>query len=220
MQAGGALCFPSLISDISSSCPSPLMCLQARMRRWSLSDSMLVLTRVSSNPAASTPARTMSGLPGSWSRTPPKKVRPGAGGAWGCLFQASTAASACRWVHCSLFCGQAQVVGSNKLSFLHTGATEPPTPHYNNSILCDTVMLSHLHFLSNAATDFPGMKDGLALLKVWLNQRQLSKVHPVPRWALLTWLTCLWPALLPRAEGRCFGPGGWGGGLWLCFELC
>ncbi|NXP62701.1 NOL6 protein, partial [Chloropsis cyanopogon] len=55
------------------------------------------------------------------------------------------------------------------------GATEPPTPHYNNSILCDTVMLSHLHFLSNAATDFPGMKDGLALLKVWLNQRQLSK---------------------------------------------
>ncbi|NXV02226.1 NOL6 protein, partial [Cettia cetti] len=55
------------------------------------------------------------------------------------------------------------------------GVTEPPTPHYNNSILCDTVMLSHLHFLSNAATDFPGMKDGLALLKVWLNQRQLSK---------------------------------------------
>ncbi|XP_041278004.1 nucleolar protein 6 isoform X2 [Onychostruthus taczanowskii] len=55
------------------------------------------------------------------------------------------------------------------------GATEPPTPHYNNSILCDTVMLPHLHFLSNAATDFPGMKDGLALLKVWLNQRQLSK---------------------------------------------
>ncbi|NXO89357.1 NOL6 protein, partial [Certhia brachydactyla] len=55
------------------------------------------------------------------------------------------------------------------------GATEPPTPHYNNSILCDTVMLSHLHFLSNTAMDFPGMKDGLALLKVWLNQRQLSK---------------------------------------------
>uniref|UniRef100_A0A672TEN5 Nucleolar protein 6 n=1 Tax=Strigops habroptila TaxID=2489341 RepID=A0A672TEN5_STRHB len=55
------------------------------------------------------------------------------------------------------------------------GATEPPTPHYNNSILCDTVLLSHLQFLSSAATDFPGMKDGVALLKVWLNQRQLSK---------------------------------------------
>ncbi|KFW72430.1 Nucleolar protein 6, partial [Pygoscelis adeliae] len=55
------------------------------------------------------------------------------------------------------------------------GAPEPPTPHYNNSIICDTVLLSHLHFLSSAAADFPGMKDGLALLKVWLNQRQLSK---------------------------------------------
>uniref|UniRef100_A0A8B9FKR7 Nucleolar protein 6 n=1 Tax=Amazona collaria TaxID=241587 RepID=A0A8B9FKR7_9PSIT len=51
----------------------------------------------------------------------------------------------------------------------------PPTPHYNNSILCDTMLLSHLQFLSSAATDFPGMKDGVALLKVWLNQRQLSK---------------------------------------------
>uniref|UniRef100_G3UR59 Nucleolar protein 6 n=1 Tax=Meleagris gallopavo TaxID=9103 RepID=G3UR59_MELGA len=56
------------------------------------------------------------------------------------------------------------------------GAAEPATPHYNNSILCDTVLLSHLHFLSSVSTDFPGMKDGLALLKVWLNQRQLSKV--------------------------------------------
>uniref|UniRef100_A0A803XW07 Nucleolar protein 6 n=1 Tax=Meleagris gallopavo TaxID=9103 RepID=A0A803XW07_MELGA len=55
------------------------------------------------------------------------------------------------------------------------GAAEPATPHYNNSILCDTVLLSHLHFLSSVSTDFPGMKDGLALLKVWLNQRQLSK---------------------------------------------
>uniref|UniRef100_A0A663FFP6 Nucleolar protein 6 n=1 Tax=Aquila chrysaetos chrysaetos TaxID=223781 RepID=A0A663FFP6_AQUCH len=54
-------------------------------------------------------------------------------------------------------------------------ATEPPTLHYNSSILCDMVLLSHLHFLSSAATDFLGMKDGLALLKVWLNQRQLSK---------------------------------------------
>uniref|UniRef100_A0A8U7P564 Nucleolar protein 6 n=1 Tax=Corvus moneduloides TaxID=1196302 RepID=A0A8U7P564_CORMO len=71
--------------------------------------------------------------------------------------------------------GRRLVIGSNVLSSAHTGATEPPTPHYNNSILCDTVMLSHLHFLSNAATDFPGMKDGLALLKVWLNQRQLCK---------------------------------------------
>lgn len=39
------------------------------------------------------------------------------------------------------------------------------------------MLLSHLQFLSAAATDFPGMKDGIALLKVWLNQRQLSKVR-------------------------------------------
>uniref|UniRef100_A0A7M4FBZ1 Nucleolar protein 6 n=1 Tax=Crocodylus porosus TaxID=8502 RepID=A0A7M4FBZ1_CROPO len=55
------------------------------------------------------------------------------------------------------------------------GATEPPTPHYNNSFLCDTVLESHLHFLSGAAADFPGMRDGVALLKVWLHQRELDK---------------------------------------------
>lgn len=86
------------------------------------------------------------------------------------------------------------VIGSIVLSSYHTGANEPPTPHYNNSILCDMVLLSHLHFLSSAATDFPGMKDGLALLKVWLNQRQLSKVCPVPG-DRAGWITCLWPAL-------------------------
>lgn len=85
-------------------------------------------------------------------------------------------------------------IGSIVLLSCHTGATEPPTPHYNNSILCDTVLLSHLHFLSSAATDFPGMKDGLALLKVWLNQRQLSKVCPVPG-DRTGWITCLWPAV-------------------------
>uniref|UniRef100_A0A8C8S5Z8 Nucleolar protein 6 n=1 Tax=Pelusios castaneus TaxID=367368 RepID=A0A8C8S5Z8_9SAUR len=55
------------------------------------------------------------------------------------------------------------------------GATEPPTPHYNNSILCDTVMESHLLFLSGAGADFPGMRDAVALLKVWLHQRELDK---------------------------------------------
>lgn len=144
------------------------------MRRWSLSDSMPVLPRVSSNPAASTPVRTMSGWLGSWSRAPPKKVGPEGAGC--CSVQPEAAPSLLQ-----LFCVNSRfVVGSNMLSSPCTGAAEPPTPHYNNSILCDTVLLSHLHFLSSAATDFPGMKDGLALLKVWLNQRQLSKVCPVP----------------------------------------
>uniref|UniRef100_A0A8C3FDV8 Nucleolar protein 6 n=1 Tax=Chrysemys picta bellii TaxID=8478 RepID=A0A8C3FDV8_CHRPI len=55
------------------------------------------------------------------------------------------------------------------------GAAEPPTPHYNNSILCDTGLESNLLFLAGAGADFPGMRDGVALLKVWLHQRELDK---------------------------------------------
>ena len=107
------------------------------------------------------------------------------------------------------------VVGSNVLS-PHTGATEPPILHYNSSILCDTVLLSHLHFLSSTVTDFPGMKDGLALLKVWLNQRQLSKVCPVPGdRAYSARLADLPLACSPflGVERWWFGPGRWCGGL-------
>lgn len=107
-------------------------------------------------------------------------------------------------------------VGSDVLLSPCAGATEPPTPHYNNSILCDTVLLSHLHFLSSAASDFPGMKDGLALLKVWLNQRQLSKVCPVP-WdragsASLANLPLAWSPF-QGVERWWLDPGGWCGGL-------
>ncbi|MEE6518847.1 hypothetical protein FKM82_030139 [Ascaphus truei] len=56
------------------------------------------------------------------------------------------------------------------------GPSEPPTPHYNNAVLCDLALEHHLHHLSSAAADFPGMKDGIAILKVWLHQRQLDKV--------------------------------------------
>ncbi|XP_066470854.1 nucleolar protein 6 [Tiliqua scincoides] len=55
------------------------------------------------------------------------------------------------------------------------GESEPPTPHYNNSVLWDLVLESHLHFLSRAASDFQGMQDGVCLLKVWLHQRELDK---------------------------------------------
>ncbi|XP_063309894.1 nucleolar protein 6 [Pelobates fuscus] len=55
------------------------------------------------------------------------------------------------------------------------GVTEPPTPHYNNTILSDLALEHHLHHLSSCATDFPGMKDGIAILKVWLRQRQFDK---------------------------------------------
>ncbi|XP_022104719.1 nucleolar protein 6-like [Acanthaster planci] len=62
----------------------------------------------------------------------------------------------------------------------YTGKSEieetfPATPCYNSSILADMSMESHLHSLYNAAVDFPGFKDGILLLKVWLRQRQLDK---------------------------------------------
>ncbi|EMP32511.1 Nucleolar protein 6 [Chelonia mydas] len=55
------------------------------------------------------------------------------------------------------------------------GAAESPTPHYNNSILCDTGLESNLLFLAGAGADFPGMRDGVTLLKVWLHQWELDK---------------------------------------------
>ncbi|XP_069819373.1 nucleolar protein 6 [Dendropsophus ebraccatus] len=55
------------------------------------------------------------------------------------------------------------------------GAGDPPTPHYNNSVLCDLAMEQHFHHLSACMSDFPGMKDGISVLKVWLRQRQLDK---------------------------------------------
>ncbi|OCT56411.1 hypothetical protein XELAEV_18000142mg [Xenopus laevis] len=55
------------------------------------------------------------------------------------------------------------------------GVCDPPTPYYNNTILSDLTLEHHLHHLTNCATDFPGMKDAIALLKVWLHQRQLDK---------------------------------------------
>ncbi|PKU33642.1 hypothetical protein llap_16050 [Limosa lapponica baueri] len=89
--------------------------------------------------------------------------------------------------HIAQYFSKEKLFGSMKFAYMNSnhlkpivllrpqGAPEPPTPHYNSFILCDTVLFSHLHFLSSAATVFPGMKYGLALLKVWLNQRQLSK---------------------------------------------
>ncbi|XP_040277098.1 nucleolar protein 6 [Bufo bufo] len=55
------------------------------------------------------------------------------------------------------------------------GVGEPPTPHYNNAFLCDLAMEQHFDRLSSCMSDFPGMKDGISILKVWLRQRQLDK---------------------------------------------
>ncbi|XP_073536523.1 nucleolar protein 6 isoform X2 [Phyllobates terribilis] len=55
------------------------------------------------------------------------------------------------------------------------GASLPATPHYNNAVLCDLAMEQHFHHLSSCVSDFPSMKDGISILKVWLRQRQLDK---------------------------------------------
>lgn len=55
------------------------------------------------------------------------------------------------------------------------GSPEPPTPHYNTWVLQDTALESHVQLLSTVLGSSPGLKDGVALLKVWLRQRELDK---------------------------------------------
>ncbi|XP_075416145.1 nucleolar protein 6 [Tenrec ecaudatus] len=52
---------------------------------------------------------------------------------------------------------------------------EPPTPHYNTWVLQDTVLEAHVQLLSTVLGSAPGLKDGVALLKVWLRQRELDQ---------------------------------------------
>lgn len=52
---------------------------------------------------------------------------------------------------------------------------EPPTPHYNTWVLQDTALKAHMHLLSSVLGSAQGLKDGVALLKVWLRQRELDK---------------------------------------------
>ncbi|KAG2466609.1 NOL6 protein, partial [Polypterus senegalus] len=53
--------------------------------------------------------------------------------------------------------------------------SEPPTPHYNNGILREALIEAHLTFLNAALADFPGSKEGIMLLKIWLRQRKLDQ---------------------------------------------
>uniref|UniRef100_A0A452SLY1 Nucleolar protein 6 n=1 Tax=Ursus americanus TaxID=9643 RepID=A0A452SLY1_URSAM len=52
---------------------------------------------------------------------------------------------------------------------------EPPTPHYNAWVLQDMTLESHVQLLSTVLGSALGLKDGVALLKVWLRQRELDK---------------------------------------------
>ncbi|KAK5871329.1 hypothetical protein PBY51_004214 [Eleginops maclovinus] len=53
--------------------------------------------------------------------------------------------------------------------------TEPPTPHYNSSVLGDLLPRPHLQFLSAVGSQCSAFTDGVALLKVWLRQRELDQ---------------------------------------------
>ncbi len=53
---------------------------------------------------------------------------------------------------------------------------EVATPQYNMAVLQDIVMGRHLEVMHEALQEAPGVKDGIALLKVWLHQRELDVV--------------------------------------------
>ncbi|XP_010776963.1 nucleolar protein 6 [Notothenia coriiceps] len=53
--------------------------------------------------------------------------------------------------------------------------TEPPTPHYNSSVLGDLLPRPHLQFLSAVGSQCFAFADGVTLLKVWLRQRELDQ---------------------------------------------
>lgn len=55
-------------------------------------------------------------------------------------------------------------------------SSEPPTPHYNSSVLGDLLPRAHLQFLSAVSSQCSAFADGVALLKVWLRQRELDQV--------------------------------------------
>ncbi|XP_038558742.1 nucleolar protein 6 isoform X2 [Micropterus salmoides] len=54
-------------------------------------------------------------------------------------------------------------------------SNDPPTPHYNSSVLGDLLPRAHLQFLSAISSQCSAFADGVALLKVWLRQRDLDQ---------------------------------------------
>ncbi|KAM6944800.1 nucleolar protein 6 [Lycodopsis pacificus] len=55
------------------------------------------------------------------------------------------------------------------------GSSGPPTPHYNSSVLGDLLPRAHLQFLFAVSSQCSSFADGVALLKVWLRQRELDQ---------------------------------------------
>jgi len=54
-------------------------------------------------------------------------------------------------------------------------ASLPPTPHYNSLVLRDLVMLRINSEVAQVIKEYPNLRDGIILLKIWLRQRELNK---------------------------------------------
>ncbi|XP_077571803.1 nucleolar protein 6 [Stigmatopora nigra] len=56
-----------------------------------------------------------------------------------------------------------------------TEIIEPPTPHYNSSLLGDMLPKAHLQFLTAVTAQCAAFPNGVSLFKVWLRQRELDQ---------------------------------------------
>lgn len=65
------------------------------------------------------------------------------------------------------------------LCFSVIEGSEPSTPHYNSSLLGDLLPRAHLQFLSAVSSQCSEFANGVALLKVWLRQRELDQVGAI-----------------------------------------
>ena len=52
----------------------------------------------------------------------------------------------------------------------------PATPHHNNAVLSDLTLLKSHGLIDLTLQKHEGIRQGIALLKVWLNQRQYNVV--------------------------------------------
>lgn len=84
--------------------------------------------------------------------------------------------------------------------FYHAESSGPATPHYNSTVLGDHLPLSHLQFLSAISAQCPTFGDGVALLKVWMRQRELDQVRPEYFCVCMLFITHIEMTVVTRIE--------------------
>lgn len=62
-----------------------------------------------------------------------------------------------------------------------------PTPHYNSIILHDLIMKIHAENMK-VIREYPNIRDGIILLKIWLTQRGLLKGYAAFNGHIITML--------------------------------